>query len=996
MAVLQDININVHGQPSEKRLQTFLRLSQNENGRMINFRVLGPPLPSNCTATFSGTKPDGNVYSKTGTVTGNFVIIEEDIQMTAVAGVWDAKLDIINGTHNIMTALIRVVVDADVVDPDAIASDSQLQGLVAEAKYYAEHARTDAYGSPLTATTAAEMTDKTRVYVYTGSETGMTAGNWYYWNGSAWTSGGVYNAVAVQTDTTLSVAGKAADGKATGDAIEDLKEDLDIIDSRVDNIVGQTGDSNTEIVDARQDVLGVVHNTLRKRLLTDYHNIADLPSNTVLFAERVLQYNYPFEHTLNGFCCDDAYFYITSVARTTLPEDFKKTKILKISRTTYEIVAEVEGDYGHANSLTVDRENHVLYSAKCFYYELDEEDVVQTIRSNDINVFDVSGASIAYVKTLDTGYRSGSVAFWNDTLFMYFDNGAIYTIDTTTGTATPFCTLNGTLDTNQQSIDIDDNFIYRLTSTDSSIPYSGGVMIYDHAGHYINSVPISNRFRVGYVGELEDFTVEDGVLFVASCQTDRTEPAPYNNMRNILVQKLYLTNKIPNINKIDARFYKNLPYSHGMITMYVDGSTTKYKADGTSAYPFKKIRDALFYMQFCDAGRYFVNVKGGRYSETLKFVNMAGLSVRFNRWGSDAVILDKPITMYDGEIEFRQITFDVTNNPNGTLVCDASWNSEPLRLSLRNCNFIASEPITGTHYGIYNSKIFGASIHIVSDTYDTNASGIIHYAPYCRTELWSRPNDRVNKDVFRINNGSLIHSRVELDANTDIDGIFNPGTYMISWASTGLPSGTNGWLIVLSQPLYGDAYNTLTKQIFFRMGTAGKTDNHVYFRTYGGKSGGWGPWYEFALKEGSMPSGTTQVFGTATFNGFMTSSKKEIQFMIPLNFAIPSNLTDITFINTNITVRNNGVTVTNIGLYDTTKVDSITITVSPAVGVNVKIVLTADFVSANFGSMQNNGTVSVRFQSTSSGLVFTDPNTQPDVPDVPDDGGEDPVDDDSQ
>ena len=196
MAVIQDLNINVYAQPSEKRLRTFLCLSQNENGRLINFRVLGAPLPSGCTAIFTGTKPDGNVYSTTGTVTGNFVIVQEDLQMTAVAGVWDAKLDIMNGNNNIMSALIRVVVDPDVVAPDAIASDSQLQGLVAQAKWYAEQSRIEAYGSPLKAATAAAMIDQTRVYVYTGSETGMVFGNWYYYDGSAWTSGGVYNAIA--------------------------------------------------------------------------------------------------------------------------------------------------------------------------------------------------------------------------------------------------------------------------------------------------------------------------------------------------------------------------------------------------------------------------------------------------------------------------------------------------------------------------------------------------------------------------------------------------------------------------------------------------------------------------------------------------------------------------------------------------------------------------------------------------------------------------------
>ena len=78
-------------------------------------------------------------------------------------------------------------------------------------------------GAPLVAATAAAMTDHAKVYVYTGSETGYTAGNWYYWDGTAWASGGVYNSTALQTDTTLSIAGMAADAKVTGDDITDLK-----------------------------------------------------------------------------------------------------------------------------------------------------------------------------------------------------------------------------------------------------------------------------------------------------------------------------------------------------------------------------------------------------------------------------------------------------------------------------------------------------------------------------------------------------------------------------------------------------------------------------------------------------------------------------------------------------------------------------------------------------------------------------------------------------
>ena len=56
-------------------------------------------------------------------------------------------------------------------------------------------------GAPRQAATAAAMTDQNAIYVYTGSETGYVAGNWYYYNGTAWVSGGVYNSTAVDYAT---------------------------------------------------------------------------------------------------------------------------------------------------------------------------------------------------------------------------------------------------------------------------------------------------------------------------------------------------------------------------------------------------------------------------------------------------------------------------------------------------------------------------------------------------------------------------------------------------------------------------------------------------------------------------------------------------------------------------------------------------------------------------------------------------------------------------
>lgn len=110
----------------------------------------------------------------------------------------------------------------------------------AEARAYIAQLQTDitalraAVGSPLQASTKSGMTDKTKVYVYTGSETGMTSGNWYYWNGNDWTSGGVYNSQALETDTTLAIAGMAADSKKVGDEIADIKSAINSLSLGID------------------------------------------------------------------------------------------------------------------------------------------------------------------------------------------------------------------------------------------------------------------------------------------------------------------------------------------------------------------------------------------------------------------------------------------------------------------------------------------------------------------------------------------------------------------------------------------------------------------------------------------------------------------------------------------------------------------------------------------------------------------------------------------
>lgn len=82
-------------------------------------------------------------------------------------------------------------------------------------------------GYPNQASTAAGMSDQSKIYVYTGSESGYNTGHWYYYKtGSGWTDGGLFMSQGTDTDKTLSISNVPADSKAVGDMMKNTAESV--------------------------------------------------------------------------------------------------------------------------------------------------------------------------------------------------------------------------------------------------------------------------------------------------------------------------------------------------------------------------------------------------------------------------------------------------------------------------------------------------------------------------------------------------------------------------------------------------------------------------------------------------------------------------------------------------------------------------------------------------------------------------------------------------
>jgi len=240
--ITREFNLYLHAGHS---IPLVINVNQYDQGEQWLFSLFNSDgtqyVPSS--GAIVGIKSDNLGIINSGTVDSQGrVVINETQQMTAAVGKAVFELLIDDQSHG--TANFVVLVEPKPGD-NADLSETDIS-MIEQAIEAASSIKP--YGSPLVASTVAGMTDHEKVYVYVGSETGYTSGNWYYWDGSAWTSGGVYNSVAVQTDTTLTLSGVAADAKKTGDEISDLKSEINLVaEKTVSDLVVEHDYSRSEL-----------------------------------------------------------------------------------------------------------------------------------------------------------------------------------------------------------------------------------------------------------------------------------------------------------------------------------------------------------------------------------------------------------------------------------------------------------------------------------------------------------------------------------------------------------------------------------------------------------------------------------------------------------------------------------------------------------------------------------------------------------------------------
>lgn len=168
-----------------------VHLSQYDEAFQLEFTLYSRSgeldIPSGATAMIEGTKLDGKAYSANAAISGNVVTVTGDVQISAVAGNNPFQIVLKSGNSTIGSANFTIAVERAALDYDTV-SDSKLAQIQ------------DISGTAAQLTAAAEnVTDGVETFEALAES--------------------VSDMLADITDDTLSIADKAADAAAVGNAL---------------------------------------------------------------------------------------------------------------------------------------------------------------------------------------------------------------------------------------------------------------------------------------------------------------------------------------------------------------------------------------------------------------------------------------------------------------------------------------------------------------------------------------------------------------------------------------------------------------------------------------------------------------------------------------------------------------------------------------------------------------------------------------------------------
>lgn len=143
---------------------------------------------------------------------------------------------------------------------------------------FEELKETATLGTPIPESLTANMQEG-RVYIYTGTESGYTAGHVYYYVNGSLTDGGVYGGTAV--DATLTQSGQAADAAVTGAEISAIKEDLSAITVAEEPIYIGGWEQGSLSGDGGAEILGTTRCRTADYVLASDLSVSPTPTLTV-------------------------------------------------------------------------------------------------------------------------------------------------------------------------------------------------------------------------------------------------------------------------------------------------------------------------------------------------------------------------------------------------------------------------------------------------------------------------------------------------------------------------------------------------------------------------------------------------------------------------------------------------------------------------------------------------------------------------------------------